>query len=403
MHDSWSQRWSRRGRFAVELNSPSRMPVPGIISFVYGDPDGPSLPLNDLTDASGYLAEHNRLDALAYQSAVRGDGLNQSLAGKLAHDQRINAAPEQILITNGASAGLSLLCDVLLEPGDVVLADAPAWMGATQMFMLSGTECIGIPLDRDGIDPAYVETTLDELAREGRRPKFLYTIPTFQNPSGVELSRARRVALARIADERDLLIVEDDAYNDLRFSGEQQPTLYSLAQSENVLFFGTLSKTIAAGLRLGYLVGPADVLAAMARGRVDSLRNSYVAALADWYLQSGKLKQHIRELRDIYRVKCDRMLRALERDMPKGVEWTRPNGGFFIWITLPDGVDTVEILPRCRAAGVDYIPGTAFFTDGRGRRNLRLSFSSVTPKEIDEGIGRLAGVIHAAEAKPSGR
>ncbi len=398
MHDSWSQRWSRRGRFAVELNSPSRATVPGIISFVYGDPDAPSLPLNDLTDAAGYLAEHNRLDALTYQSALRGDGLNRSLAGKLAQDQGISAAPEQILITNGASAGLSLLCDVLLDPGDVVLADAPAWMGATQMFKLAGAECIGIPLDRDGIDPAYVETTLDELARDGRKPKFLYTIPTFQNPSGVELSRERREALARIADDRDLLIVEDDAYNDLRFSGEQQPTIYSLAHSENVLFFGTLAKTIAAGLRLGYLVGPADVLAALSRGRVDNLRNSYVAALADWYLQSGKLTRHIFELREIYRVKCERMLKALERDMPKGVEWTRPNGGFFIWVTLPESVDAIEILPRCRATGVDYIPGTAFFTDGRGRRNLRLSFSAVTPEEIDQGIARLAGVIRAAQA-----
>src|SRR5690606_7354742 len=279
------------------------------------------------------------------------------------------------------------------------LADAPAWMGATNMFRLAGAEVIGVPLDDDGIDPARVEAVLDDLARQGRKPKFLYTIPTFQNPEGVELSLERRHALAKLADERDLLIVEDDAYVDLRFSGEPKPTLFSLSQRGNVLFSGTLSKTIAAGLRLGYLVGPADVMATMARGAVDTLRNTYTAALADWYLRSGKLEAHIIELRQIYREKCERMLAALEREMPEGTSWTRPNGGFFIWLTLPEGVDAVELLPAAREAGVDYIPGTAFYSDGSGRGNLRLSYSGVTLEQIDEGIARLAKVTRAALAK----
>lgn len=399
MDERWSQRWSARGKLAASAVGASRTSPPGMISFVFGDPDAASLPLEDMAEAAEWLAEHNRRDALGYQNAIRGDELNEALAQKLARDQGITATPDQILVTSGASGGLSLLCDMLIDRGDVVLTDAPAWMGATNMFRLAGAESIGVPLDDNGTDPAKVAAALDVLVREGRRPKLLYTIPTFQNPAGVELSLERRHALARLADERDLLIVEDDAYNDLRFSGEKQPTLYSLAKPGNVIFFGTLSKTIAAGLRLGYMVGPAEVIAAMARGRLDSLRNSYSAALADWFLRSGKLERHILELREIYRQKSQHMLAALEREMPEGTTWTRPNGGFFIWVTLPEHVDAVEILPTCRELGVDYIPGTAFYSDGSGRRSLRLSFSAVSPEEIDQGIARLARVTREAMTK----
>lgn len=396
MDERWSRRWSERGKLAAEGGGALRTQAPGLISFVFGDPDSPSLPLEEMADAAEWLAEHNRRDALAYQDAVRGDELNASLAEKLARDQGIEATPEQILVTDGGSGGLSLMCDMLLDRGETVLIDAPAWMGATNMFRLAGARAVGIPIDNDGIDPAKVEAALDDLAREGIQPKFLYTIPTFQNPAGVELSLERRHALARLADERDLLIIEDDAYNDLRFSGEQLPTLYSLAKPGNALFFGTLSKTIAAGLRIGYMVGPAEVVSAIARGRVDSLRNSYAAALADWFLRTGKLEEHIKELRGIYQQKAEHMMAALEREMPEGTDWTRPRGGFFIWVTLPEGVDAVDLLPACREAGITYIPGTAFYSDGQGRRNLRLSYSALTPEQIDEGIARLARVVKAA-------
>jgi 2-aminoadipate transaminase len=370
-----------------------------MISFVYGDPDAPSLPLNDMAAAAEYLAEHKRADALGYQDPIRGDELNGALAEKLARDQGITARPEEILVTSGGSGGLSLMSDMLLDPGDTIMIDAPAWMGATGMFRLSGATMVGVPVDEDGIDPAKVAETFDRLVSEGRRPKFLYTIPTFQNPAGVELSLERRKELARIADERGLLVIEDDAYNDLRFSGEKKPTIYSLVQPGNGFFFGTLSKTIAAGLRLGYMVGPADVIATMARGRVDSLRNSYSAALADWFLRSGKLEEHIQELRAIYREKCSHMLAALEREMPEGVTWTRPNGGFFLWVTLPDSVSAVDLLSDCRAAGVDYIPGPAFYGDGGGEQSLRLSYSAVTIDQINEGIKRLANVVRVAQEK----
>jgi 2-aminoadipate transaminase len=310
----------------------------------------------------------------------------------------MQVAPDQILVTLGSSNGLGIICDALLDPGDVVLIDAPAWMGATSMFKLAGAELVGIPIDEHGIDPDGVAAALDRLEREGRRPKFLYTLPTFQNPAGVETSLERRQALARLADERGLLIIEDDAYYELRFRGEYPPTIYSLAAPGNVLYCGTLSKTIAAGLRLGYVVGPAPIVATLARARIDALRNSFTAALADWYLRTGRYHAHVAELRRLYREKCERMLAALEREMPEGVCWTRPNGGFFIWLTLPEGLSATALLSACRERRVDFIPGPAFYGDGSGDQHLRLSFSAVTLEQIDEGIARMAAVVREALA-----
>ncbi|HET7035474.1 MAG TPA: PLP-dependent aminotransferase family protein [Thermomicrobiaceae bacterium] len=403
MDEQWTDRWSRRGKLTASMPRSSRKPNPNMISFGFGDPDAPTLPLEAMAEAAEDLAENQRYDALGYADAVRGDELNAALAEKLKRDQGIDARPEQILISSGGSGGLSLLTDMLLDPGDTILIDAPAWMGATKMFRLAGVRMVGVPVDEHGIDPALVAERYDQLAREGRTPKLLYTIPTFQNPSGVELSLERRHQLAEIANARDLLVVEDDAYNDLRFRGEKKPTIYSLLKPGNGLFFGTLSKTIAAGLRLGYMVGPAEIVAVMAAGALDSLRNSYSAALADWFLRSGHLEEHIKELREVYGAKADHLLAALEREMPEGTSWTKPNGGFFIWLTLPEGVEAAAIQPAARAAGVDFIPGPAFFGDGGGERNLRLSYSALTPEQIDEGTRRLASVIRAAVPAPAAR
>lgn len=396
MDARWDERWSRRGKIAAAMSRPSRVAQSGMISFVYGDPDVDSLPLEDMAEAAEYLAENNRRDSLGYANPVGNDGLAVALATKLKTDYELNVEPEQVLLSLGAASGLGLVVDMLVDAGDVVLADAPAWMGATGMFRLAGAEVVGIEVDEDGVNPAKVEEALDRLSQEGKQPKFLYTIPTFQNPSGVELSVERRHEMARIASERGLLILEDDAYIDLRFSGEPKPTIFGLAEPGSVLLFGTLSKTIAAGMRLGWCAGPADVIAAISRGRTDSLRNTYTAALAEWYMSSGRLAKHIQELREIYAAKCQHMLAALEREMPEGSTWTKPNGGFFIWVTLPDGVDSVDIHPTARENLVDYIPGTSFYSDGSGRNALRLSYSAVTPEQIDEGIKRLANVVKQA-------
>lgn len=395
MDSSWEGRWSRRGQIAAKMSRPSRTAPKEMVSFVYGDPDSDSLPLEDMAEAAEILAENNRRDTLGYANPVGSDGLALALAEKLKRDYDVEVEPEQILLSTGASSGLGLVVDMLVDPGDVVLADAPAWMGATGMFRLAGAEVVGVEVDEDGIDPAKVEVALDKLSAEGRNPKFLYTIPTFQNPAGVELSVERRHALAKIADERGLLILEDDAYIDLRFEGETKPTIFSLAKPGSVLLFGTLSKTIAAGLRLGWCAGPKDVIGVLSRGRTDSLRNTYTSALAEWFISSGKHAEHIGKLQKIYQAKCNHMLAALEREMPDGVIWTKPKGGFFLWVTLPEGVSAVEIVSQARENLVDYIPGTSFYSDGSGARSLRLSFSAVNEQQIDDGIARLAQTVRA--------
>lgn len=399
----WDERWSRRGKIAAGMSRPSRTSPKEMISFVYGDPDVDSLPLDEMAEAAEVLAENNRRDTLGYANPVGPDGLAAALAAKLKRDYDVDVTPDQILLSAGASSGLGLVVDMLVDAGDVVLADAPAWMGATGMFRLAGAEVVGVEVDEDGINPDKVAEALDALEADGRQPKFLYTIPTFQNPAGVELSVERRHALATLADERGLLILEDDAYIDLRFEGEKKPTLYSLAKPGSVLLFGTLSKTIAAGLRLGWCAGPPDIIGVLSRGRTDSLRNTYTAALAEWYISSGKHAEHIERLQGIYKAKCEHMLAALQREMPEGVTWTRPRGGFFLWVTLPDGVDAVDLQATARASMVDYIPGTSFYSDGSGRRSLRLSYSAVSPEQIDTGIQRLASVVKAAmpEAVPA--
>ncbi len=396
MDSRWDSRWSRRGQIAAKMSRPARNAPAEMISFVYGDPDAGSLPLEEMADAAAYLAEQNRRDTLAYANPVGPDGLAVALAEKLKRDYDLDVNPEQILLSTGAAAGLGLVVDMLVDPGDIVLADAPAWMGATGMFRLAGAEVVGVAIDEDGIDPAGVEAALDKLAAEGKSAKFLYTIPTFQNPTGVELSVERRHALAKLADERGLLILEDDAYIDLRFEGEKKPTMFSLSKNDSVLLFGTLSKTIAAGLRLGWCAGPTDVIAVLSRGRTDSLRNTYTSALAEWFIQTGKHAEHISQLRGIYRTKCEQMLAALEREMPAGTTWTTPKGGFFIWVTLPEGVDAVDMIAAARENLIDYIPGPSFYSDGSGRNSLRLSFSNVSEDEINTGISRLAATVRAA-------
>ncbi len=398
MNVTWDERWSRRGKIAAGINRPPRNAPEGMISFVYGDPDVGSLPLEDMVTAAEYLAENNRRETMFYDSPVGDKGLSIAICNKLKTDHDLDIKPNELYVAAGASNGLSLVVDALVDPGDVVLADAPAWMGATSMFKLAGAEVIGIEVDEDGVRPDKVNAALDALAADGRGPKFLYTIPTFQNPTGVELSVDRRHELARIADERGLLILEDDAYIDLRFSGEKKPTIYSLTQPGSVLLFGTLSKTIAAGMRLGWMAGPADIIATIARSRMDTLKNNFSSSLADWYVSTGRLAEHINDLCKIYEAKRTHMLAALERDMPAGVSWTKPNGGFFIWVTFPEGIDTVALQPKCQAELVDYIPGPAFYADGSGRNSLRLSFSAVSAEEIDIGIARLGAVMKAEMA-----
>ena len=365
----------------------------GMISFSFGYPDPAKLPLAGIAEATERAMRSHGQWPLQYGPTFGYEGLLDFLVEKLGRDQRIACGRENLLLTAGGSQALGLLCELLLDPGDTVLSEAPTWLGAVRIFKNLGVRVESVPLDDEGTRVDLLEQKLAELRRQGVTPKFLYVIPNFQNPAGVTTTLERRRRIVELAERHGLPILEDDAYFDLRFAGEHLPTLYSLDGGRHVLYFGTFSKILAAGMRLGWIVGEPDLIGRLGVLKVDGGTSPFAAHVAYEYCKDGRLEERIEELIAAYRHRRDLMLGELDERMPEGVEWTVPQGGFFIWLTLPEGVDAVRMLPKARERGVDYSPGTAFFYDGTGRQNIRLAFSYVSDEEAARGIRILSELI----------
>jgi 2-aminoadipate transaminase len=364
------------------------------ISFAFGLPDPGSLPREGVIDATARaLRGEGGMWALQYGSARGQAGLLDVLVEKLARDQRITATPDHLIVTNGSFHAIELIAQAFIDPGDTVLIEAPTWSGAVMIYQRAGARTVTIPTDEAGLDLAALERTLAELQTQGVRPKFLYTMPTFHNPLGVTMPVERRRRLVAIAQANGLPLVEDDAYFDLRFSGEHLPTLYSLDGAGLVIYLSTFSKILAAGMRLGWAVAPATVANKLVLLKNDTGSNPFSQHVAEAFARSGELRAHIDSLIGVYRHKRDLMLAALEEHMPEGTRWSRPEGGFFIWVTLPPGVDSRALQRRALALGVDFLPGTACYGDGRGANELRLAFSFVAAGDIWPGIERLGRAI----------
>ncbi|MGI8686960.1 MAG: PLP-dependent aminotransferase family protein [Thermomicrobiales bacterium] len=363
------------------------------ISFTGGFPDPESLPAKRIAEATARAMAKNGKWALQYGSAVGYAGLIDQLRTKLARDNGVVIERENVLITAGASQAIDLVCSAMLNPGDIVLSEEPTWQGAVRLFSAHDATCIGIPMDNQGMRMDVLANRLAEFKAQGIQPKFIYTIPTFQNPTGVTTPLDRRLRLLELAKEYNVAILEDDAYFDLRFSGERIPMLVTLDDAGLVMYTGTFSKIMAAGMRLGWCVGPAKLIEKMAKLKADGGTSPFASNVAAEYAASGELEQHVGELIDIYRSRRDTMTEALKAEMPAGIEWSEPNGGFFLWLTLPAGYDSVDMLPEARAHGVDFLPGTGCFFDGNGRRNIRLSYSFADDEAIRRGVKILAGII----------
>ncbi len=363
------------------------------ISFTGGFPDPNSLPAKAIADATARAMEKNGKWALQYGSSVGYAGLIDQLRIKLARDNGVAIERENVLITAGASQAIDLVCSVLLNPGDIVISEEPTWMGAVRLFAAHQANCIGIPLDNEGMRLDVLENRLADLKAKGVQPKFIYVIPTFQNPTGLTTPLHRRLRLLEIAKAYNVAIMEDDAYFDLRFSGERIPMLITLDDAGLVIYTGTFSKIMSAGMRLGWCVGPTSVIEKAAKLKADGGTSPFTSNVAAEYASSGELADHIVELVEIYRNRRDAMVGALKEEMPDGVEWTEPNGGFFLWLTLPEGCDAVVMLPEARAHGIDFLPGTGCFFNGTGRSNIRLSYSFSNEDEIRRGIKILGGII----------
>lgn len=361
-----------------------------IISFYAGFPDPGSLPVDDIIDSTSVAIKSEGEWALQYGAPAGDERIIEELLKKLGRDQKIEAQPENILVTNGASQALSLIVDMLVEPGDIVISEAPTWMGAVVNFNQAGADVREVSVDDAGTRTDELRTLLEQLRDDGKRAKLLYVIPNFQNPMGVTMSLERRRELLQIADEFDLPVVEDDAYFDLRYSGEPLPTLYSLDTSGRVMYMGTFSKIMAAGMRLGWVVAHEEVINRLIALKSDGGTSPFGSFVATEFAASGTLIEHVQELRSLYHERRDAMLAALEREMPEGTSWTHPDGGFFIWVRFPEGVDMDQLVPACRERGVEISPGPIFYFDGRGKNEMRLSYSFSNQSQIDQGIAILA-------------
>ena len=363
--------------------------VPGLISFAGGFPDAQTFPRERVSALFQEFAVTGESTAYQYAPTRGLAGPLDALAGRLETLQGRRPAEDELLITSGAIEALELITKSFVDPGDVVVVEGPTYLGAIQAFRSYEANLVAVPLDEHGLDVVDLERQL----RSGLRPKLVYTIPDHQNPAGVSLTLSRRTQLVELAGRYGFLIVEDVAYRELGFFDETLPSLWSLAP-DVVVQTGTTSKTLFPGVRLGWAVGPADISARLvsAKQNTDQCAGALGQRLFEESVRRGWMDDQVVRSRALYRSKCDRLLAALERSLPDGSAWTRPQGGFFTWLTLP-GADSVQIARRAAEQGVGVVPGTLFFPDGRGADTMRLAYSMVDIAQIDEGIARLGSLL----------
>jgi 2-aminoadipate transaminase len=365
-----------------------------VISLAGGLPDTSSFPADSYAALMGQVAAQSCSRALQYGPTDGSEVLKYCIVEVMAAEgMRISV--QDMLVTSGGQQAIDLVCKTLIDPGDVVIAEAPTYPGAIPTFCSYEADVVQVALDDDGMRMDVLQDTLDRLDGEGRRPKFVYTVPTFQNPAGVTMSLERRRALVSLARERELLVMEDNPYGMLRYEGEPLPTLYSL-DDEFVIYAGTFSKILSPGVRLGWAVAPPPILDQMQSGKQGAdlcsspITQYFVAA----YFDSGPWVDYLGSLVEIYHRRRDVMLDAMAEHFPREADWTHPQGGLFIWATMPDYIDTTDLLARALQENVAFVPGRAAYLDGRGGSSMRLSFSGVAEDQIREGIRRIGEVIH---------
>lgn len=364
-----------------------------VISLAGGLPDTSTFPADSYAELMQRVAAESCARALQYGPTEGLDSVRACIAEVMAAEG-MSIEPESVLVTTGGQQAIDLVCKTLLDPGDIVITEGPTYPGAVPAFCSYQAEVIQIPLDRDGMRIDELRATLARLDGEGRRPKFIYTVPNFHNPAGVTMSLERRRELVAIASERELLIMEDNPYGLLRYEGDPLPSLYSL-DDEFVIYTSTFSKILSPGVRLGWTVAPAPVHAklALGKGATDLCSCSISQYFVSAYFESAPWLDYVRSLIEIYRLRRDVMLDALAEHFPRETTWTHPQGGLFLWVTLPDYIDTTDLLARAIQAHVAFVPGRAAYVDGRGGSSLRLNFSGVSEDDIREGIRRIGEVV----------
>ena len=382
---------------------------PDIISFAGGLPAPELFPLEQCEAAACRLLHAHGATALQYGPTEGYLPLRRFICERMGR-YGIKAEPSNILITSGSQQALDLVGKMLINPGDRVLVEEPTYLGALQAWNAYQADYVSVPQDDNGLRTELLEGAL----RVG--PKFMYILPNFQNPSGTTLCLERRFDLVRLSNKYGIPLVEDDPYGALRFEGEHLPPLVALDadyqtgaapnghgyMEGNVIYLGTFSKTLAPGLRLGWVVAPVEVVdqLVMMKQGTDLQTSSFDQMLAYEMVKDGFMDEHIRTIRRVYRERRDVMLAALERYFPEGCSWTHPEGGLFLWARVPEWIDTSDLMAEAVQAKVAYVPGSAFYPDpAHGRNTMRLNFSNAEPVQMEEGMRRLGNLLKAKVAE----
>lgn len=424
MKTLWDQRYAQRtqrisGSIIRELLKLADQE--GVISFAGGLPAPDVFPVAEVAEATSRVLKEHGAQALQYSTTEGYRPLRELLARHTAR-YGLHVTPDNILITSGSQQALDLLGKVFINRGDRILVEAPTYLGALQAWNSYGAEYLPVHTDEHGMDMIEIESALRA------SPKFIYALPNFQNPTGVTLSMERRRLLVALADHYGVPIIEDDPYGQLRYEGRHLPPLAVLAdrrqgfergeQSEqneqefihpdldtytgNVIYLSTFSKTLAPGLRLGWIIAPRDVISKLAQAKqgTDLHTSTFTQMVAYEVARQGFLDQHIRLIRRVYGERRDIMLASMQEHFPEEMRWTHPHGGLFLWVTLPSYLNAAELLKEALQRKVAFVPGSSFFPDGGGHNTLRLNFSNANPEAIREGIGRLGIVLKSALDKP---
>lgn len=363
---------------------------PSIIPFAAGNPAAESFPAEAIAEISADIFNKQPAVALQYGITEGYPKLREQISGRL-HDRfGIDNENNTLIITSGGQQAIELACKTMCDPGDVVLCEDPTFIGALNAFRSNGAVPVGLPLYEDGIDPA----ALEEACKKHKNAKLLYLIPTFHNPCGTTTSFEKRAAVYEIAKKYGLIIIEDDPYGELRFSGEDIPKIKSLDKDGIVLYCGSMSKVLSAGMRIGFVSGANEIIQKMvvAKQVEDVHSNQFFQMVTSRFISDYSLDEHIGRVRGIYRRKCAMMINALEQYMPDSVSFTRPQGGLFVWLTLPESIDPDKYVKEALSRKAAVVPGGAFSPDNSPSRSFRITYSTPTEEQIINGVRILADV-----------
>lgn len=370
--------------------------MPGMISFAGGLPTPEMFPAEEIGEIAKQVITSNPNKALQYGCTEGAASFKEELIKLLKKDENIEVSQEEMLVVSASQQGLDIVSKAFVDPGDAVIVAKPTYLGALQAFETYGADMIGVESDDCGIIAESLEEKLEDLKKAGRQCKFIYIVPDFQNPTGTTIPEERRIKILELAKKYGTIILEDSPYRKVRFKGEHQKTFYALDKGEgNVITMFTFSKTLAPGLRLGYIIGDKELIRkfVILKQALDLCTSPACQAIAEEYLKRGNIEKHISEMAKLYGKKRDVMIASLRKYMPKGVSWTEPEGGLFLWVVMPENIDSEKMLETAIKNNVAYVMGSAFYPDGSGKNTMRLNFSYSSFEEIDEGIKRLAKAI----------